>query len=200
MKAIKVLNKVMCVFGYIFVFFLIVQIIFLTFLFSTVDKVVWNKNDSGEWNLDSMVDTDKDFADAVRSFYAALQSKDWEQTYEFRTSDFKHDVKRDYYLKTMTQDGSSWSLDSCKILSISRYNNDAVRLIMKFNENGIESYNVVWWKKENGVWRCQEAGPHRLSLLTSTRYPVGFKNSSDKGFQRDSVMENPEEIEIKNGK
>jgi hypothetical protein len=124
--------------------------------------------------LDSMVQSQPEFGEfglVFREFYTALKNKDWETTYDFRTRDFRHDISRELYLASMRKDSAHWKLSSYKVLDVAAYDNSAVRLIMEFDEDGLKTHNVIWWKKEDGHWRCQEAGPHGLPFFHATRSP-----------------------------
>jgi hypothetical protein len=128
--------------------------------------------------LDSMARSQPelaDFASRVKLFYEACQAKNWPTTYEMRTADFKQDVERAYYLKTMSEDGKRWSLNDYKILNINLAGDTngvhAAQMIMKFQEGGLHSYQCAVWKKESGTWICDEPGLSGLPLLHSTRAP-----------------------------
>ena len=112
---------------------------------------------------------DSEFKIAFKKFFVALQTKDWITTYEMRYASFRQLVTKEKYLSSMNEEGKTWNLDYYEILNLAEFTNPSgeikIRLIMKFVENGITSYNVVWWKKEGMAWHCEEAGPSSLSLF-----------------------------------
>lgn len=129
---------------------------------------------SGTWRLDALRQTDPQstaFVDTVKRFYTALQAQDWRTTYDLRTAPFHHDVSWDLYQREMQRDSRPWSLDRYEVLAIDLFGNSSARLIMSFDERGSVSYNAVWWKKEDGQWKCEEAGPREKSLFRRTRSP-----------------------------
>lgn len=119
---------------------------------SELDRLTWHDN------------SQKPFVESVKQFYSALQNKNWEKIYEFRTNDFKEMIKLPVFLKTANDSNKSWSLRGYEILSIVTHTVQEqdpvlVRLIMKFQEDNITTYNVVWWIKEENKWHCLEPGP-----------------------------------------
>jgi hypothetical protein len=133
--------------------------------------------------LDSMGERDPKTADFVRrveGYYQALQKQDWPATYEMRVAEFKQDVMRDYYLKTIAEDGKRWRLDNYKVLNVAMYSgpnggNDAAEMIIRFDEGGMVSYASARWKKRGGIWLCDEPGLGE-ALLHSTRIPDWITN------------------------
>lgn len=121
-----------------------------------------------------------DFVRRVEDYYKAIQEQDWATTYDMRVSEFKQDVMRGYYLKTMTEVGKRWHLVTFKILDVEMFHNMsgdywAAELVVQFNESGSISYRSVRWKKRGGIWLCDEPG---LSggVLPSTRIPDWVTN------------------------
>ena len=135
---------------------------------------------SPTWKLDAWARRDpsrQEFVNTVKEFYAALERKDWEAAYKYRTKEFKHDCRLPFYLKSAQRGEKGWSLKRYEVLEVNTYpsvNIPSVRLIMKFQEGGLTYHNVVWWRKEDEGWRCPDAGPSGLGIsglgiLNSTR-------------------------------
>jgi hypothetical protein len=125
--------------------------------------------------LDSTAQTDKksaEFAQRVELYYQSLEKKDWPTSYDMRTTDFKHVVARDLYLKEMAE--SRENLTSYKVLGARLYGDTsgdytAAEIIIEFHEGGMVSYGCARWIKRGGIWMCDEPG--LSGLLTSMRIP-----------------------------
>ena len=151
-----------------------VLLIGVTVVLCGCQRKVETPKTEGTWRLDALRRSDPSstaLADTVKKFYAALQARDWRMTYDLRTTPFRHDVSWDLYQSEMQREGASWSLDHYEILDIHLFGDSSARLIMSFDEGGLRTYNAVWWKKEKGQWKCEEAGPHKISLFSRTRSP-----------------------------
>jgi len=111
---------------------------------------------------------DPNFIVSVTTFYDFLRDKQWEKTYECRTKVFKKNIGKALYINGMEDDGKEWKLANYKINGVDVFGNDKIRLILElFESNGhglLHSYSVVWWKNEDGRWRCEEEGPIKLSF------------------------------------
>ena len=110
------------------------------------------------------------FVHDVKAFYENLHNKRWAETYKQRVLDFRRTVPEDVYVKEVT--AHLWQLDDYEVLPpIQSYPPNRVVTICRFVEGPIEhiSYNNVTWTLEDGVWRCDCAGPTRISLFTWTR-------------------------------
>lgn len=123
-------------------------------------------------------DTNKwgSLASDVTTFYELLHQKNWEATYNFRTLAFKREVKKNTYLEAMNKDGQDWSLVNYKIQAVNIFgieSENKVQLVLEITENPgpRHSFAVVWWKREESGWRCEEAGPTRLSLAHRVTAP-----------------------------
>jgi hypothetical protein len=131
------------------------------------------------WNpsislLDGISDSNTNFVGLMHdvcSFYDDLHKKQWESTYNRRWKTFRYDFPMALYLKMAAEKGNRWSLLNYEILSIETYNSDEAVLICKFIESpgAATSYSLVRWRKEDGTWRCDAAGPIKLSLFRYTR-------------------------------
>jgi hypothetical protein len=121
------------------------------------------------------------FADSVRQLYKAFENKEWGKTYEFRTNKFKKSIRESVYMEIAEHRGKSWTLHGYEILdviphSIEGQEPSLIRLIMKFHEDNITTFNVVWWiKEEDNLWHCLDVGPKGPaglgSLLRDGRIP-----------------------------
>ena len=127
------------------------------------------------WRLDSVAKHDaqsEDFAKRFKQYYKAIENEDWPTTYDLRGSNFKQDVTRSVYLKTMKDSGEH--LTRYQVLNVRMYAGmgggyTAAEIIMKFNEAGMISYSCARWVRRGGVWLCEEPG--LSGFLTSTRIP-----------------------------
>lgn len=128
---------------------------------------VWNPDTT---KLNSLLDEKtaelSDFVKTVHVFYDAMRSKQWNETYLYRTTTFKQSVSREVYMDTMMREGQNWELLNYDILSVSVYDGDKVQLVVSFLESPLDtrSVSVVWWKKEKDGWKCEESGPSLLSF------------------------------------
>ncbi|HZI32858.1 MAG TPA: hypothetical protein VFF11_10990 [Candidatus Binatia bacterium] len=114
-----------------------------------------------------------DFVHRFKTYYSAIEKQDWPTTYDMRVDEFKHDVTRDFYLKEMAEYGKNWRLRSYKVIELemsggTNGNFDGAALIVQFKENRMVNYSTVRWKKQRGVWLCDEPGLSD-ALLHSTR-------------------------------
>jgi hypothetical protein len=102
------------------------------------------------------------FVNDVRRFYAALAVGDGPYTYEGRTNSFKKSVPRELYLSTFFSLREKLTGFSYKVLANDEFVLGGVkkkRLIVKFDRGVTRpEYSVVWWKFEDGQWRCEEVG------------------------------------------
>jgi hypothetical protein len=119
-----------------------------------------------------------DFVARVKLYYQSIEKKDWPTSYDMRAADFKHDVARDLYLKTMAD--SKENLISYKVLDVGLYSNEkgtntAAELIMEFHEGEVVLYGCARWIKQGGIWVCDESGLKK-SLLKSQRMPDWIPN------------------------
>ena len=109
----------------------------------------------------------------VKNFYELLHKKDWKATYDLRWKAFKKDIPEEMYIKSGQVAGATWKLLNYEVLSVSVYNDDDAMLICRFVElpGPTVSYSVINWRKEeDGIWRCDAAGPERLTILQYLRY------------------------------
>jgi hypothetical protein len=131
-----------------------------------------SENTNGAWNpnterLDDTASQAPEFVSLdhdVKNFYAILHQKDWKSTYQLRWKSFKRSMPETTYLDWAKEEGTNWELANYEILSVQMYNNNDAILICKFIElpGPLTSYSVVNWRKEqDGVWRCDSAGPDR---------------------------------------
>jgi hypothetical protein len=154
----------------------VVMLLTMSLLFLTSCSRV---DSSRNWNpktdrLDKLVASDPslvDFARDVKDFYVGLRKKDWALTYARRWKTFRQDCPEGVYLKTARAEGQDWGLLDYEILSVDRHDSDEVVLICKFIElpDSAVSYGTVRWHNEDGIWRCDCAGPERLSIFRYMR-------------------------------
>ena len=115
----------------------------------------------------------QDIVTVVHEFYEALRAKEWTRTYEARTAEFRRSVSLDLYLRSMQRDGEKWKLLNYKIMAADIYGEGKVRLVIEFYEapGNHKGVSVVWWKKEQNGWKCEEAGPFLLNLAKRVTPP-----------------------------
>ena len=111
------------------------------------------------------------FVHDVKGFYEHLHNRDWPETYNQRIKEFRGDCSEQVYIKTAN--GSPWELKDYEVLAVTSYNTNKVELICKFIEGPLDhtSYSNVTWIYEDGIWRCDCAGPERLSVFLRIRAP-----------------------------
>jgi hypothetical protein len=122
--------------------------------------------------LDTLRQQAPDLVDSVKKFYRAVQERDWPTTYDMRTSTFKQDVTRQYYLEELAK--GLWCLRTYRVLHVQSYSDGggchAAEIIMDFDHGA--SYGCARWKKVNGVWLCDEPGlGGQNGMLQSLRVP-----------------------------
>ncbi len=105
----------------------------------------------------------------VQKFYRALAAGDWAYTYEGRTQSFKKVVPREMYLASVADAGGKLSSLTYEVLAHDEFIANGVhekRLIIKFvRKSAKPEYSVVWWKFEDGQWRCEEVGLRAIPLF-----------------------------------
>jgi hypothetical protein len=115
----------------------------------------------------------------VKRFYQLLRDKQWQETYELHAKAFREVVSEVYYTTTAKLEAQPWELVSYEVLScqlrnaLGSTNIDEAALICKFAELPYyaETYSTVFWHKEDGVWKCLSAGPHKLSIFNEVKVP-----------------------------
>jgi hypothetical protein len=144
----------------------------------------WHPNtrllDLAEQRHDSNTnDATNTLARDVKKFYELLRDKKWKETYKLRAKAFRKDFLEADYLVRGELTGNNWGLVNYEVLSVKFQNSygsenfDQAMLIFKFTElPGKDSYSVVYWHHEDGVWRCLSAGPSRLDIFEGTRAPI----------------------------
>jgi hypothetical protein len=109
----------------------------------------------------------------VKHFYELLRNRDWKATYKLRSKTFRKDFPEATYLTLANQEGMQWGLSNYDVLSVKTYNSASATIIFKFTElpGPLTSYAAVdWHREEDGVWRCDSAGPDRLTIFIYTRH------------------------------
>lgn len=135
----------------------------------------WNPN---TWRLDDTASDDPNYIGLdhdVKNFYTILRQKDWKSAYQLRWKSFRRTMPEMTYLNWAKEEGTNWELANYEILSVQMYDNIDAILICKFIElpGPLTSYSVVNWRKEqDGVWRCDSAGPDRLTIFKSFQYEM----------------------------
>ena len=125
------------------------------------------------------IDATSTLARDVKSFYELLRDKHWHETYQRRAKAFREDVLESDYIQEAKKAEKLWGLVNYEVLSGEFSNTppgtnvDQAILICKFTElpGYTVSYSTVFWHKENGVWKCLSAGPHKLGIFRGTRPP-----------------------------
>jgi hypothetical protein len=122
-------------------------------------------------NFDAFIEVrpDPEFVairDRVVALYALVRARDWSSVYDFRTSEFRAVVDRDTFVQTIGT--VLFQFDGYKVLASGLYRagpeRQKWRLIMKFDQGGLITYEVVWWRLENGVWYVENLGLNGLSF------------------------------------
>jgi hypothetical protein len=129
----------------------------------------------------AMSDASKTLAHDVERFYELLRDKKWHETYELRAKAFRHDRAESDYIAEARRAGTRWALVNYDVLDGTflhtseggSTNIDEAILICRFVElpGYAESYSTVFWHREDGVWKCLSAGPHKLNIFEGTRGP-----------------------------
>jgi len=111
------------------------------------------------------------FVHDVKEFYEHLHNKNWPETYNQRIKEFRDDCPEQVYMNIASN--SPWELKDYEVLSVTSYDTNRVELICKFIEEPFDhvSYSNVTWTFEDGMWRCDCAGPIRLSIFLRIRAP-----------------------------
>jgi hypothetical protein len=120
-----------------------------------------------------------DLARDLEKFYELLHKKQWRETYEMRSDSFRSVFSDHQYIEDAEKDGTSWELLNYEILSVELFGDNAALVICEFIEGPgrTVSYAAVCWKKQQGHWKCEEAGPsglpifHRMSTFECA--PIG---------------------------
>lgn len=149
------------------------------------NKDYWHPNasilDETAKHADSVtMDAASTLAHDLKKFYQLLRDKQWHETYELRAKAFQEDVRESDYLAKAKAAEKVWGLVNYDVLSVEFRNSygatnvDEAILICKFTElpDYAVSYSTVFWHKEDGVWKCLSAGPHKLGILKETRMPI----------------------------
>lgn len=112
----------------------------------------------------------------VNQYYLYEKYKNWEQTYMFRTKDFRDTTKINHYIKEMERENLGWKLEGVEIKDIVLEGRKA-HIVLTFKEIPPEGYfdklglpqkqvdnlervtTESWaiWIFENGNWYCQDA-------------------------------------------
>ncbi len=129
----------------------------------------------GTWNpkteiLDSFASRDsegKQLAQAIKTFYQLLHDKQWESSYDYRTAAYRSSCPLNVYLTEVRKDGYDWELLDYEVLNVHFYGDCAALVLCRFAEapGPVTSHQAVCWKKESGQWKCEEAGPVRLTVF-----------------------------------
>jgi hypothetical protein len=122
--------------------------------------------------LDSFASYDTNFSGVdrdVERFYVSLREKQWKSNYEQRWKSFKQVFPEELYLQMGNKDGANWNLQDYEVLAVDGIKDGNMleaRLICKFVEShNTISYSTIRWRKEDGEWRCDEAGPRGLTIF-----------------------------------
>lgn len=108
----------------------------------------------------------------IKLFYELLHKRDWEAAYELRSKEYKDDFPKSLYLSLAQEEGKNWCLLDYSVLSVKIYDSNHAAVICNFIElpGPVTSFSTVEWHKETDeVWRCNAAGPDKLSIFIGTR-------------------------------
>jgi|GEM_PF-5177554 len=106
--------------------------------------------------------------DFVR-FYQLFRDKKWEDTYVYRTRQFKSLVSNSVYVKAFDLCDPAWHLYNYNVKSVTVFSEVRVQLVVELFEakKQVSTFRVVDWVFEDGAWKIENDG--------STRSPFGTK-------------------------
>jgi hypothetical protein len=107
--------------------------------------------------------------------------KNGTKPYELRAKAFRELMPETDYLAEASKYEDRWGLVNYEVLTAGFQNSDPSNqemdmaiLICKFTElpgNSV-SYSTVFWHREDGVWKCLSAGPHKLRIFDGIKRPI----------------------------
>jgi hypothetical protein len=135
---------------------------------ATVDGSRWSPDAS---YFDGFIETRRDsilvaLRDRIVALYALVHARDWSSVYDFRISDFRGIVGKGTFAQSMASE--PFRFDGYEVLACGYYKDAPerlkARLIMKFQQGRQATYEVVWWRLEDGVWKVENLGLNGPSL------------------------------------
>lgn len=109
---------------------------------------------------------DRAIRDRLVSLYTAVHARDWAAVYDFRTEVFRGAVDKDVFVKAAAS--ATFVFDGYDVLDYRTYRLGGVdlrkRLIIRFHQGRRSTYDVIWWRLEDGVWRVDNIGISGIPL------------------------------------
>jgi hypothetical protein len=104
--------------------------------------------------------------DRLVSLYESVHARDWPSVYEYMTDTFRDRVDKDSFVRVSGEEKVTF--DGYKILSYGTYRvsegDTRKRFIVRFVQGHRITYEVVWWRLQNGLWHAENIGLPGLSL------------------------------------
>lgn len=120
----------------------------------------WHADLSILEELSAIQPGEKAAQERIIKLYEAIRDGDWNTVYDIRTADFRSVVSRDIFTKVGR--ALRYTFSGYEILRNSAYVSPSEpekrRFIVRFHINGHETFNVVWWVREGGVWNAENLG------------------------------------------
>jgi hypothetical protein len=96
----------------------------------------------------------------ITRLYEAIRDHDWNTVYGMRTDEFRRSVSFELFL------GAAKALDytftGYEVLRHDSYHipgkPEKRRFMVRFQINGRERFNVVWWVRERDIWKVENLG------------------------------------------
>ncbi len=117
--------------------------------------------------------TDSELKDRINKYYRLEQEHKWEETYYFRTPEFKKSIPIDMYAAGMRKFVEGWTLQEFEIKKV-RYSRQKslaeVEICFKeLNASKGDSINtqMTTWEKIDGVWYGKDVGDRQYLFLNS---------------------------------
>jgi hypothetical protein len=121
--------------------------------------------------------------DRLVSLYERVHARDWAAVYDFMTDSFRERIDKKSFVRSSSNDG--FVFDGYEVLASRGYkfgqSDYRKRFVIRFEQGGGTTYEVVWWRLENGVWHVENVGLHGLSF-------DGIGDPSIEGDLRDAIQ------------
>jgi len=125
--------------------------------------------EAGGWNPKTAVLDDSlgqnlimdSFVHDMKTFYENIHDKKWSETYKQCNQNFRNNKSQKDYMSEVSHIGR-WELIDYEVLPpLKMYNSKKVYTVCKFIEGPGKhlSYACIIWTLEDGMWRCDCAGP-----------------------------------------
>lgn len=104
--------------------------------------------------------------DSIVRLYGAVRAQDWATVYSLMIGSYRDRIDRDSFVRVARKERPHLSGYEVLASGIYRLGPDDIRrrFIIRFEQGGHSSYEVVWWRIENGVWRAENIGIPGFSL------------------------------------